>query len=532
MTTETVHKTLRRLAHLRYILVLEGIAVGLAAGLVTVLFRAALGGADDLRRAALSFCGAHPAGIPIWFAILLAAAGLVTLLLKWEPLIGGSGIPQVKGEMFGPIRTVWQRVLAAKFLGGFLSIGAGLSLGREGPSIQLGAMAGKGFSRLTGRVRTEERLLMTCGASAGLAAAFNAPLAGVLFSLEELHKNFSLEVLLPAMASSVTADFLSRQIFGLKPVFDLSGIALMPLGQYWLVLLLGVLLGAFGVVYNACIGRGQELYDKIPTAYLRTVIPFLLAGLLAFIYPAALGGGHGLVGEVAGGLGLQTLLLLLAVRFAFSILSFGSGAPGGIFLPLLVLGSVAGGLLGGGAQALGLAVPLPNFVILGMCGFFSAVVRAPVTGILLICEMTGSFTHMLSLTLVSLTAYAAADLLRGKPIYDQLLHRLLRKQNAAGGNAPVGEKVLLEAPVHPGAPAAQRRIGKTVWPAGCLIVSVVRGERELVPRGDTILRDGDRLLVLCGEEDSGEVQETLERLCKSTVIPARRKKSPPSSPTS
>lgn len=512
-------RTLRRFFNRRYILVLEGILVGAAGGLISVLFRAAIGGADTLRGTALAFGKEHAAFIPVWFGILLAAAGLVTLLLKWEPLISGSGIPQVEGEMQGWFRAAWWRVLPAKLAGGILSLGAGLALGREGPSIQLGAMAGKGVSRLTRRGRTEEKLLMTCGASAGLAAAFNAPLAGVLFSLEEVHKNFSLEVLLSAMASSVTADFISRNVFGLAPVFRLGDIDALPLRDYWLVLLLGLALGLFGLLYNAGIGLSQRLYDKVRPACLRLAIPFLLAGALGFVWPAVLGGGHGIIEQAAGGLPLGMLAALLAVRFAFSLLSFGSGAPGGIFLPLLVLGGLAGGLTGGGAQALGLTVEPAGFVILGMAGFFAAVVRAPVTGILLICEMTGSFTHMLSLTLVSLTAYAIADLLRGRPIYDQLLQRLLQKRRPDAPREPEEDKVLVEVPVHLGAPAANRRVREIAWPAGVLIVSILREQQELVPHGDTVIRAGDRLLLLAGEEESRQAAPALDELCKSTVLP-------------
>lgn len=521
MERDSISRTLRRFSNMRYLLVLEGIGVGAAAGLVTVLFRAVLSQGETVLHAALAFGTAHPYFIPLWFVILLGAAGLVTYLLKWEPLISGSGIPQVEGEMQGRIRTVWWRVLLAKFLGGLLTIGAGLALGREGPSIQLGAMAGKGVSRLTKRVRTEEKLLMTCGASAGLAAAFNAPLAGVLFSLEELHKNFSLDVLLPAMASSITADVISRNIFGLKPVFDFSGIAMMPLKNYWLVPVLGLILGLFGVLYNLCVDKAQNLYDKIKIPYIKTAIPFMLAGILGFVWPAVLGGGHGLITGLTGQTALLGLLGLLAVRFAYSILSFSAGVPGGIFLPLLVLGAVAGSLVGGTAAAVGLDVHLENFVILGMAGYFAAVVRAPVTGILLICEMTGTLSHMLSLAMVSLIAYATADLLRSKPIYDQLLHRMLRKRRPEAEKAASGDKVLVNAPVHLGAPACGKRIGDVSWPAGCLIVSVRRGEEELVPKGNTRLRAGDDITVLCDEYDSEEVYRALEEQCKSTVIPRR-----------
>ena len=195
---------------------LEGIGVGIAAGLAAVVFRIALEQAEVLRQYVQNYLLQKPWAICFWLLVLAGLAGLVTLLLKWEPFISGSGIPQVEGELQDGFSQKWWRVLLAKIAGGVLCIGAGLSLGREGPSIQIGAMAGKGVSKLCRRRRTEEKMLMSCGASAGLAAAFNAPLAGVLFSLEELHKNFSVDVLLSAMSASVTADFISRNIFGLK----------------------------------------------------------------------------------------------------------------------------------------------------------------------------------------------------------------------------------------------------------------------------------------------------------------------------
>ncbi|PWL45278.1 MAG: ClC family H(+)/Cl(-) exchange transporter [Clostridiales bacterium] len=513
----SISKTLERFRSFRYTLVLEGVAVGALSGFVIVLFRLILEHADMLLKGALEYGKENAWFIPVWLYILAAFSYLVYRLVKWEPMISGSGIPQVEGEMEGKLSQNWWKVLVAKCAGGILSIGSGLSLGREGPSIQLGAMAAKGFSRLTKRIKTEERLLMTCGASAGLAAAFNAPFAGVLFSLEEVHKNFSPEVLLSTMASSITADFIARNVFGLAPVFSFDVPQMMPLSQYGHVIFLGILLGLLGVVYNLFIGASQKLYAKIKWEPLRLLIPFVCAGALGFTLPEVLGGGHPLALKIAEGkFALSMLCLIFAVKFLFSMVSFGSGAPGGIFLPLLVMGAMIGSVYYGGVGAVNL-VPdglLSNFLILGMAGYFSAIVRAPITGIILISEMTGSFNHLLTLTIVSLFAYLVPDLLKCRPIYDSLLRRLLEKQKPGAQPEPTGEKVLIDCVISHGSAAENRTVADVVWPEHCLVVSVMRGEEELVPKGNTALRAGDRIILLCDENFASEAHLTLEHQCR------------------
>ncbi len=506
-------KLLNRARTYRYWLVLEGVGVGIVAGIVTVLFRIALEKADAFRGEIAAAVTEDPTLLAGWFTALIAAAAVVTLLLRWEPFIGGSGIPQVEGEMQGALSQTWWRVLLAKFIGGILSIGAGLSLGREGPSIQLGAMAGKGLSKFTKRSRTEEKMLLTCGASAGLAAAFNAPFAGVLFSLEELHKDFSTDVLLSTMAASITGDFISRMVYGLGPVFDFSSVAPLALGQYWMVLLLGVALGLVGAFYNFCIGKVQDLYSYILGQFLRTLLPFLLAGILMTVYPAVLGGGHSLVELVSEDQLIQSLVFLFVMKFIFSILSFGSGVPGGIFLPLLVLGAVVGSICSQAFQLVGFEALPQTFVILGMAGLFAAIVRAPVTGIILISEMSGSFSHLLSLSLVALTAYITADLLHSKPVYDILLGRLLRRQGICMEEAR--EKVLIEVPVSHGAAICGTPLRELNWLGEALIVAIRRHDQELIPHGDTVLQAGDVLVLLCDEAKSHPLYEAIAVHCKT-----------------
>lgn len=517
----TVTHMINRYRSFRYELILEGVAVGAVAGVVVVAFRYLIGYADGLLNLILDYGMEHTWFVPVWILVLAAAAVAVAWLLKKEPLISGSGIPQIEGEIMGEIDQCWWRVLSSKLAGGILSLGCGLSLGREGPSIQLGAMAAKGFSRLTKRVKTEEKLLITCGASAGLSAAFNAPLAGILFSLEEVHKHISPELVLSTMAASITSDFVSRNVFGLKPVFSFHVTQMMPLFTYGHVLLFGALTGAMGVIYNTTLSKSQDLYEKIPARLLRIMIPFILAGILGFTYRNVLGGGHALVEELSTGeMILGSLCLLLAVKFCFSMISFGSGAPGGIFLPLLVMGAIIGSIYYNLASAVSpsLSGHLSNFIILGMAGYFAAIVRAPITGIILISEMTGSFSHLLTLSMVSLAAYLVPDIVRCVPVYDQLLHRLLARQNPDRKVVLTGEKVLVEGMIFHGSAAEGKNVSAITWPRTCLVVSLMRGDAEFVPKGDTVLLAGDKIVVLCDETSEGQLHKTLQEYCE-TVDP-------------
>ena len=428
MKTNDVWKRARRIP---VMLITEGLCVGLVGGFVVLLYRVALTFAGDWLVKILSYMKGNPFRCVVWFLILAALAWIVGKLVKWEPMISGSGIPQVEGEIAGRLSQNWKRVLPAKFAGGFLCMLGGLSLGREGPSIQLGAMAGQGISRALGRGKREEKFLMTCGASAGLSAAFHAPLAGMMFAVEEIHKTFSIPILLPVMTASVTADYIASHILGLDPVFRFQITEYLPQNYYWLLILLGILVGVSGVFYNWGMLKAQELYRKIPFMKEtgRLLIAFLTAGVLGIVMPWVLGSGLGLIVSLTQGeMVLGMVVLTLVMKFLFSAVSFGSGAPGGIFFPLLILGALIGAVFAmAGVEFFGLApVYVNNFVLLGMTGFFTAIVRAPLTGIILLFEMSGSISQMLSLSIVSVTAYIVATLMRSEPIYDSLLKRILK----------------------------------------------------------------------------------------------------------
>ncbi|HEY5587051.1 MAG TPA: ClC family H(+)/Cl(-) exchange transporter [Ruminiclostridium sp.] len=517
MEVKNKHNTYNTLFHwhsFRLKLVLEGIGVGIATGLLIVLYRYSLEKAGVILTDVYKTISIKPILILPWIGALIIIGYIVGLLVKHEPMISGSGIPQVEGVLLRKIDMTWWKVILGKFIGGVLSIGTGLSLGREGPSVQLGAAVGQGFSKVFKRVKIEEKYLITSGASAGLAAAFNAPLAGVMFALEEVHKNFSPLVLLSALSAALSADFVASGFFGLKSVFNFKNLTVLPLKYYFYIIILGVFVGVLGVVFNKILLKTQDLYTKqkwLPKE-MRIVVPLLISVILGILLPQVLGGGHELISSLTTGhFSLTILVILVLVKFLFTMASYGSGAPGGIFLPLLAIGALIGNLYG--IVLVNFvhfdSIYINNFIILAMAGYFTAVVRAPITGTILITEMTGSFSHLLSLAIVSIVAYMVADILASKPIYESLLEKFLHKQGEKISVGNKKNKSILEFAVCMGSDLDGKQIKEVHWPSHCLLVAVKRGEHEIIPKGDTAIFPGDYLIVLTNEDRVAKINDAL-----------------------
>lgn len=500
-------------------LLLDGILVGAIAGGTAIAYRICLTYGENTLKTVLSYIQNNPLLIAGWFLALVIMGLLVGRLIKDEPMVSGGGIPQVIGEMKGYFHQKWWKVIIGKFIGGILCILGGLSLGRMGPSVQLGAMVGKGVNKGLNRSKTEEKYIITCGASAGLSAAFNAPLAGVMFSLEQMHKNFSIAALVSLMAASLTADFVAENVFGFTSVLHLQVDTLISLHNYWLLIILGVLLGVIGAFHNKMILSVQKMFAKITILkpQYRIVIPFLVAGILGLILPQVLCGGQTLFYSLtSGNLAFNTLIIFLIVKFLFSIFSFGSGAPGGIFFPLLVIGAYIGGIYGNIAISLFGLDPemINNFIIIAMAGYFAAIVRAPITGIVLIAEMTGSLAHLLSLGVVSIIAYFVAYKLKSSPIYDSLLDNMLKKIDCYKETSS-GEKMLTDVVVHYGAFAVNKKISQIKWPRKCLLVSIRREGKEIIPRGDTVILPCDTIVALINIDSYESITRELHEICES-----------------
>lgn len=495
----------------------QSLIIGAFTGLVIVLFRLLLQFAYD-RRLALyfRFRESGKAWLLLWLLALAAAGCLIGWSCQRWPMIRGGGVPHVRAALLRRRNLRWWPELPLKLLVSVLGIGCGLSLGQEGPSVQLGAYTGKAILGILRRPVVERKILLSAGAAAGLAAAFNAPLAGVLFVLEELHKHFSARLLACAMGAALSAYLVASGFFGLSPIFHFSEIEALP--NYYMPAMIGLGLACaiVGHLFKETIYKFQDWFalSGIPAA-LRPIIPLFLSVPLAFFFFNITGGGHQLIEELAtSSLSVAFLGLLLLLKIGLTAMSYGSGASGGIFLPLLACGALLGKAWGVGLESLGLVEPSLQltFMILGMAGFFSAVVKAPITGAVLILEMSGNFSHFAGLVACCLTAYVCSDLLRSASVYDVLLDRLLANKNPADHpdwHAQAGRRLMLEIPVGLGSALAHKRIRTVAWPEGVLVVGIERGEHELVPNKNTEIEPGDCLLVLVNGHKAAEVNEIL-----------------------
>ncbi|QEW33516.1 H(+)/Cl(-) exchange transporter ClcA [Erwinia billingiae] len=422
------------------VLIVAGI-VGTLAGLVGVAFEKAVNAVVSQRLSMLATVEKHWVLVfPLAFILsaLLAIVGYY-LVRRFAPEASGSGIPEIEGalEELRPVR--WWRVIPVKFVGGMGALGAGMVLGREGPTVQLGGNIGRMVLDIFRMKSTEARhSLLATGAAAGLSAAFNAPLAGILFIIEEMRLQFRYSVIsIKAVFIGVIMSSIVFRIFnGEGAVIEVGKLANAPVNTLWLYLLLGMLFGVVGVLFNTLIFRTQDMFQRLHGGNMRKVLIIGgvlggICGVLGVIEPEAAGGGFNLIPiAAAGNYTVGMLLFIFLTRVVTTLLCFGSGAPGGIFAPMLALGTLLGTAYGMASASLFPAYHLQagTFAIAGMGALFAASVRAPLTGIVLVLEMTDNYQLILPMIITCLGATLLAQFLGGKPLYSSLLARTLAKQ--------------------------------------------------------------------------------------------------------
>lgn len=423
------------------ILVLAAL-VGTLVGLVGVAFDKGMNALQALRLETVMQWAHAEWRWPLAFLCSgLMAAGGYYLVRRFAPEAGGSGIPEIEGalEDLRPVR--WWRVLPVKFFGGLATLGAGMVLGREGPAVQLGGNLGAMFADLFSNKRAEVRhSLLASGAAAGLSVAFNAPLAGILFVIEEMRPQFRYNLISvkAVFIGAIMSSVVFRVFNGEAAIIQVGTLPDASMNTLWCYLLLGIMFGAVGVVFNRLVLSTQALFLRFHgQSLIRFTLVGMLAGGLCGVFSLAFsevsGGGFAVIPNImAGQYGVGMLLLIFVLRMLLTLLCFGSGAPGGIFAPMLALGTALGGAYGLMLHGVfpDYALGIGTFAIAGMGALFAASVRAPLTGIVLVLEITGSYQLILPMIISCLGATLIAQFLGGQPLYSAILARTLQRQNA------------------------------------------------------------------------------------------------------
>jgi chloride channel protein, CIC family len=418
-------------------LVVLALLIGVGAGLGAVLFRYMILGVTELAtgRAAPSIAGRvgnpHLPRLGVWYLLFVPVLGGLLygpLVARFAPEARGHGVPEVMlavSRMGGRIRP---QVPAVKSVASALCIGTGGSVGREGPIVQIGSALGSALGQAARVGEQRLRLLVACGAGAGISATFNAPLAGVFFALEVILRDFETRSFGVVVLSSVAAAAVGRAAFGSHAFLHLPAFGVASSFEYPLYAVLGVLAAVWGVAFIRVLYGSEDLADRIwhGPEWLRPGVGGLLLGLLLILLPQMYGVGYPvLLQAVDGHYAAGLLLVLLVGKIVATSLTMSIGGSGGVFAPSLFMGAMLGSVYG---QAIHALIPHASSSagacgLVGMGAVFAASARAPITAVLIIYELTGEYTIILPLMLAIVIATAISARLSRETIYTMKLSR-------------------------------------------------------------------------------------------------------------
>lgn len=415
-------------------IILQAILVGLISGILVVLFKISINQLFKFIQNFISqFDIIHKLLI---FPLITTIGGLISgiLVFKFAPETKGSGIPFVKMVLarMGNITRV--RSIIVKFIAGVAGIGTGLSLGREGPSVQLGAGAGALVAKFFKMKGTNQWKLIAAGAGSAIGATFNAPIAGTIFVLEELVNKFSSSLLFPVLVATVTASSIARMFLGNNPSFIIPQVTKhFSFDGIWVCIILGVIAGFLGVLFSRVIYKNNEFFEKmskIPN-WLKPAIAGFVVGIIGIFLPYVLGSGNLSVDLLlANKISLSLVIVVFIAKFFVTPFCFGSGAAGGIFLPMLMLGAFLGYIVAAIFNNFGFNVDPVLISMIGMGAFLSSVARTPITAVVMVFEMTSGYAHILPIMLSAAIADLIAEKLNHKPIYAELIVNQVKSKEA------------------------------------------------------------------------------------------------------
>lgn len=502
-----------------------GAITGLFVGIVVTLYNIATSHAERFARTYYGFFRENPAFIPLLFVALFLGAIIIGGITRFLPVIKGSGIPQTEGATRGLMRFKWYQVLTGMFAASLFTIFMGLSAGAEGPSIMLGGACGSGMSDLFRGKAIMRRYHITSGACAGIAVAFNAPLTGMAFAFEEAHKRFTPEVFICSFSSLVVALIVRNVLrpligFPLTPYFQsysFAGASPFNLTFLAVVLVCSVVVALVGVAFYYLIFLSKKLFNKLnfKKGIFKPVVPFLLAGAFGLFLAYAIGGGHHFIEALGSGGTFESqygmpvwavILCIVVIKTVLTAANTGAGIPCGAFIPMLSIGAGMGALLNFVCLKIGMEPAYSDvLIIICMATFFATVVKSPITGIVMVSELTWSFTFLLPVILGVAVGYLTGSIFRTAPLYDKLLDDVMEEERKVHPVLRITARFQASAR----GTAAGKRIRDVLWPSGTIVTLVERGEKKIMPEGNTLLEEGDVLTVRAETTDVAEFYETL-----------------------
>jgi chloride channel protein, CIC family len=365
---------------------------------------------------------------PAWRRLVVPIVGSLSmgfLLYKYFPDARGSGVPQTKAALFARGGIISLRTVLGKFFCTSATLASGIPLGREGPSVQVGAGIASLLGRWLGLSPEKIKSLVPVGAAAAVAAAFNTPLAAVLFALEEVVGDLHAPVLGSVVLASATSWAMLRLLLGNDPLFKVPQYQLVSPVEFLVYAILGLLGGLLSVAFTKSLLKLRERFLRLPrkTMWFQPAVGGVAVGIMGWFVPQILGVGYGYVGQVLnGGMAIRLMLLLLVLKLFAVVISYASGNAGGIFGPALFLGAMLGGAIGGVAHSYfpGHVANAGAYALVGMGAAFAGIVRAPMTSVVMIFETTRDYAVIVPLMISNLVSFFISSRLQPQPIYEVL----------------------------------------------------------------------------------------------------------------
>ena len=518
-------------------LILVGSITGIATGIVVTFFNLFMHEGEHISRNVYAYVRANPVFIPLLLLAVFAGGLILSVLVNISSVIRGCGVPLAEGAARGDVKFKWWRDLICMFTATLLSVFMGLSIGSEGPSVLIGATVGDGVASVLKRNKLVQKYQITGGASTGLAVAANAPLTGIIFAFEEAHKHFTIEVFICAFSSvifGVTTRSVLYQAMGLEVTSSFGSYVLheMPMQYYIYVILASIVCGGLGVCFYKFTMSLRKILKKFqPTDKrikysLRIMTAVLIGFLFSLMTEGVMGSGHDLIESLGTFGGVQTptvetifgigivgtLLVILLLKCLITSINVGTGIPCGIFIPIIAIGACIGGVL----NRLWLWIDptmqpyLDLMTMICMAVFFTTIIKAPLTAIIMICEFTGSFAPLLPVIIGVAIGYVISEMTKTEGIYERLLESY---EQATGVFDHLSCQSYVMTVRH-GSIACHRIIRDVLWPHNAWITEIQRGAEHILPDGDILLLEGDVLTILCNTNSPKDVQEELEHILK------------------